>query len=374
VSVSRIRVLYCIDALPSGGGTENQLAGLIRRLDRARFAVDLCTLRRAPNQPDLPDTTLVPLDASSLARPGAWRELGRLARHLRGQSVDVVQTFFQDATLAGAFAARRAGVPVRLASFRDLGFWRTRRQEWLMRRAYPLLTGFVANSEAVKAHFVDADRLPAERVAVIPNGLDADGFAFTPHPGREGPAIGLVGNLNRAVKRADLFLEAAGIVARDRPDATWRIVGDGELRPACEARAAALGLGARAVFTGRTADVPGELAKLAVGVICSDSEGFSNAVLEYMLCGCAVVATDVGGNREAVRHGETGLLVPPGDAPALAAAIRSLLDDPARRQALAARARAEAESRWSWARCVADHEALYARLVAATGREGADVR
>jgi type III pantothenate kinase len=86
-----------------------------------------------------------------------------------------------------------------------------------------------------------------------------------------------------------------------------------------------------------------------------------------MLRGCAVVATDVGGNREAVRHGETGLLVPPGDAEALAGAIGRLLDDPAARRALARRARAEAEHRFGWDACVAAHEELYRSALAAAG-------
>lgn len=367
MSVSLIGILYCIDALPSGGGTENQLAGLIRRLDRRRFDVHLCTLRGTANPPDLPDCARLELDLPGWLHPRAWREIDRLARYLRERRIDVVQSFFQDATLAAALAGSRAGTPVRLAAFRDLGFWRNRRSEFLMRRAYPRLTGFVANSQAVKAHFCARDRLPPGRVAVIPNGVDPDEFTFVDHAGPDAPAVGIVGNLNRAVKRTDLFIAAAGRLAPAHPGVVWHVVGDGALRPRLAEQARALGLGDRIVFAGRVDPVGDYLGRLAVGVICSDSEGFSNSVLEYMLRGCAVVATDVGGNREAVRHGETGLLVRPGDAEALAAAIGRLLDDPGARRALARRARAEAQQRFGWEACVAAHEDLYGRALAAAG-------
>lgn len=365
--MSRIRLLYCIDALPSGGGTENQLAGLIRRLDRRRFDLHLCTLRTAANGPDLPDCARLELDLPGWLRPRAWREIGRLTAYLRERRIDVVQSFFQDATLAAALAGSRAGTPVRLAAFRDLGFWRDRRSEFLMRRAYPRLTGFLANSQAVKAHFCARDRLPPGRVAVIPNGVDPGEFAFVDHAGPDAPAIGIVGNLNREVKRTDLFIAAAARLAPRHPAVVWHVVGDGALRPRLAEQARALGLGERIVFAGRVDPVGDYLGRLAVGVICSDSEGFSNSVLEYMLRGCAVVATDVGGNREAVRDGDTGLLVRPGDAAALAAAIGRLLDDPAARRALARRARAEAVHRFGWEACVAAHEEFYAGALAAAG-------
>jgi glycosyltransferase involved in cell wall biosynthesis len=358
-------VLYCIDSLVRGG-TELQLAGLIRRLDRSRFRPHLCTLR--PGDPALlpEDCPHLALEVPALLRPGTLGALRRTIRTLRREGIAVVQTFFQDATAFGAAAARLAGVPVRLASFRDLGFWRTPRLEFQMRRAYPLLTGFLANSEAVKEHFCRRDGLDPARVAVIPNGVEVARYEYVEHDG-EPPAVGIVGNLNRRVKRTDLFLAAAGRLAAAHPGVSWHVVGDGSLRERCEAQARELGIAERVVFAGRCGDVPGYLGRLGVGVNCSDSEGFSNAVLEYMLRGCAVVATDVGGNREAVRHGETGLLVPPGDAGALAAAVERLLTEPGLRRRLARRAREEAVRRFAWERCVAAHEAHYLSALAAAG-------
>jgi glycosyltransferase involved in cell wall biosynthesis len=145
-------------------------------------------------------------------------------------------------------------------------------------------------------------------------------------------------------------------------------VGEGHLRGELEARARDLGLAERLVFRGKVADVPRLLADWDVGVLCSDSEGFSNALLEYMLAGCAAVATDVGGNREALADGETGLLVPPGDAAALAAAIGRCLADGDLCARLAAAARRTAAARYDWTACVRAHEELYAGLWARHGR------
>jgi glycosyltransferase involved in cell wall biosynthesis len=352
-----LRILYAIDAL-ARGGTELQLTGLVDHLDRAEVEPHLLTLRPSPPELTPRDCPHWALDVPRLASPGGLAAISSVARRLRRERFDVVQTFFQDATVFGAAAARLAGVPVRLGSFRDLGFWRTRSQTWLMRRAYPLLTGFVANSAMVRDHFAAHDGLDPGRIAVIPNGVDTAALPFVDHAGPT-TDIGLVGNVNRRVKRTDLFIRAAGRLAPRHPGVRWHVLGDGELRPEMEALAAECGLEGRIVFAGRVADVPAYLERLQVGVLCSDSEGFSNALLEYMFKGCAAVATNVGGNAEALRHGETGLLVPPGDDEALASALDALIVDTGRRRRLAAAARQEAQDTYGWDRCVAAHLELY---------------
>jgi glycosyltransferase involved in cell wall biosynthesis len=361
-----IRVAYGIDALKPGAGTENQLRELIRRLDRRDVRPYLCTLRADDDKPPLEDCPTLRLDVRRLISASAWAEGRRLHRFLRQERIDVVHTFFQDATIFCGLHAWLARVPVRLAAFRDLGFWRTPRVEFLMRRTYPLMTGFVANSAAVRDHFVDRDHLRPESFTVIPNGLDVAAIPFCDHAG---PAtdVGIVGNMNREVKRTDLFVEAAGLLAREFPAVRWHVIGDGHLRAGLEARARQLGLGERMVFTGRIADVPGYLARLQIGVLCSDSEGFSNAVLEYMLAGAAVVATDVGGNAEAITTQRTGVLVPPGDAGALAAGLRELLADPDRRQRIAHQARQHAAEQYGWQRCIERHRDLYRHGLTAAG-------
>jgi L-malate glycosyltransferase len=360
-----IKVLYCIDSI-GRGGTETQLVGLINRLDRRRFAPSLCTLRPSSDYIGEADCPRLELDAGRLFSPSGISRLRALADHMRRERFGIVQTFFQDPTALGMTAARLAGVPVRIISFRDLGFWRTPAQEFLMRRLYPLATGFLANSDAVRHHVCVRDRLDPDRIRVIRNGIDVDRYRFTEHP-ESAVAVGIVGNLNRTVKRADLFLKAAARVAVRHPETTWHLIGDGELRPRYEAMAAELGLAGRTVFAGRIADVPAYLQRLAIGVMCSDTEGFSNAVLEYMLGGCAVVATSVGGNLEVVHDGRTGLLVPPGNDVALASALARLIEERTTRALLARQARAMVERDFGWEPCVAAHEEYYRAAVTAAG-------
>ena len=356
-----VKILYCIDSLVRGG-TELQLTGLIDRLDRSRFDPHLLTIRPTASELVPRDCTHLAWSVPRLVSPGGAAALWRLARFMRREGIGIVQTFFQDSTLLGGAAARMAGVPVRLASFRDLGFWRTPSQSLALRRIYATMTGFLCNAGVVKDHVVDCHGLDPDDVTVIPNGVDVDSLPWVDHPG---PTlhVGIVGNLDRRVKRADLFIAAAARAARAagsaHPPVTWHIIGDGRYRAEYEAQAEREGFSDRVVFCGRIADVAGYLEKLQVGVLCSDSEGFSNALLEYLFKGCAAIATDVGGNAEVIEDGRTGLLVPPDDVGALAAAMTRLLEDPDLRRDLARRARARVEAEYDWRRCVSRHEAFY---------------
>lgn len=348
------KILFCIDSL-TRGGTELQLTGLIERLDRSRWEPHLLTIRPSPPELHPDDCGRLAWNVPRLLSPrGAGAALG-LARRLRREDFAVVQTFFQDSTLLAGPAARLAGVPVRLASFRDLGFWVTPGQARVLRRVYGGMTGFLANAQVVRDHFAGLFDLAPERFTVTPNGIDSEALPFVE---QAGPTldIGLVGNLTRRVKRTDLFLAAAARLAQRHPDVRWHVIGDGDLRTEAEAFVARAGIAGRVVFTGRIADVAGYLERLQVGVICSDSEGLSNAVLEYQFKGCAVVATDTGGNPELVQHGETGLLVPTDDAGNLADALERLIDDVPLRRRLAAEARRRAAARYNWESCLAAHE------------------
>lgn len=362
MTTAPVNVLYCIDSLPPTGGTEGQLAGLIEHLDRTEFRPHLCTIKPGSETRPLSDCRQLALDVPKLVGTRSLAAARELARYLRLHRIQIVHSFFQDATVFGQWTARWAGVPVRLGSLRDLGFWRERKIEFLMRRTYPLMSALVANSRAVKERFVQDDRLDPRRIHVIPNGVDAATFAFhsqCPEP----PTVLFLGNLNRTVKRPDLFLRAAAQVSRRYPLVRWLVVGDGDLRPGLEALGRDLGLGGRIIFAGRQTDIAPFLAQSAIGVNCSDSEGFSNAVLEYMLAGCAVVATSVGGNLELVRQGETGLLVAQDDSQALADAIGQLLADPELATRLREAARKRVELEFSWERCRTSYQNLYRELL-----------
>jgi glycosyltransferase involved in cell wall biosynthesis len=189
--------------------------------------------------------------------------------------------------------------------------------------------------------------VPADRVIAIGPGLDTARF----HPnvsgagvraelGLRGPAVGLVANI-RGSKGHEYFLDAARTVLGERADARFLIVGDGIGFEDVRRRVKEMGLEQRVVMTGFRRDVPEVMAALDVLVLPSiRSEAMSQVIPQALAVGTPVVGTAVGGTPELVRDGETGRLVPPADAPALAAAILDLLRDPERARALARRGQA----------------------------------
>ena len=352
-----IKILFCIDKL-ARGGTELQLINLINRLDRKRYEPHLFTLRDFDFTAFAVNCPHMAMEIPRLASPQGIKSTFRLSRWIRKQRFDVVQGFFQDATIVGGLAARLAGTPIRIASFRDMGFWRSKDLHGLMKFTYGMMTGFIANSDVVMKSFVEEFGLDPEKFSVIYNGVDVEAL---PWVDQAGPTrhVGIVGNLNRRVKRTDVFINAAGLLSSEFPDITWHILGEGELRPEYEALAAKRGLGDRMVFAGSVDDVPGYLEKIQIAVIASDSEGLSNALLEYLFKGCATVATSVGGNPELVRDRETGLLVPPDDPVKMAEALKELFQRDDLRRELARNARSFADKNFSWDKCIAAHERLY---------------
>jgi glycosyltransferase involved in cell wall biosynthesis len=174
----------------------------------------------------------------------------------------------------------------------------------------------------------------------------------------------MVANL-RPVKDHATFLRAAQLVRSAVPTAAFCLAGEGELLEPLRAQAAQLGLAEDVFFAGRCQSVAELLAVSEIGVLSSASEGFSNAITEYMAAALPVAATDVGGAREAVIEGETGYLIQPGDAESLADRIIKLLNDQARSNAMGQSARRMVEEKFSAAALLERMQLLYDRLLVA---------
>jgi len=359
-----VKVLYCIDNLLRGG-TELQLIGLIERLDPQQYTPYLLTIR--PSDPALtpPNCNHLAWHVPSLFSLAGIIALIKLIRFLRHEKISIVQTFFQDSTLFGGVAAYLARVPVRIACFRDLGFWHNRKQAVVLKRVYKGMSGFICNAEIVREHFIKHFDIDRNKMQVLRNGIDVKALPYIDHS-QTCKNVGIVGNMTRQVKRTDLFIKAAAIVNKVHPEITWHIIGDGQMRSELEALAQELKVLDKIYFAGRVSDVAGYLEKLDIGIICSDSEGLSNALLEYMFKGVVVVATEVGGNPELIEHERTGLLVPPNNEQALASAIIRLIENGQLKSQLAQAARQKAEAEYSWEKCMGAHHQYYGKLLATT--------
>ncbi len=183
---------------------------------------------------------------------------------------------------------------------------------------------------------------------VIPTGIDVSGYGLwvaSTEPETRNPkpvTITYVGRLE-SVKGVDDFLAAAVPLKNTFPDITIQVVGwYKEEHPLVKQYEH------QVTFTGLRSDIPEILAKTDIFVLPSHSEGLSNALMEAMASGCACVASDVGGNAFLIQNGVSGFLFPAGDREALAAHLRRLIEDPAKRRMMGEAARRRIDERFSW--------------------------
>jgi len=344
------RIAYVIGELGKGGA-EYQLYELLRHLDRRRFAPGVFVLAPGGWWVEPIRALGVPVEEIPRRGPADVRRLARLRASLRRFAPHLLHAILWSGNSYGRLAALGLGIPVVIAAERVVTPYRG--WQVMVERALDRVTdGYLVNCEAIAAWQVERKRLPREKIEVIPNGIDLGRlppFSLDRRAARSAAGLRrdrrLVAGVGRLDAQKDFptFLRAAAMIAAEVPDVDFLVVGEGGERAALEALARRLGLGARVVFTGLRHDVPRLLAAVDVLALTSLYEGFPNVLLEAMATGALAVATDVGGCRELVTSGETGLLVPPRAPAAVAAAVGRVLRDPAlaRRLATAARQRVE---------------------------------
>jgi glycosyltransferase involved in cell wall biosynthesis len=232
----------------------------------------------------------------------------------------------------------------------------------------------LVNAQAIRENLIEQGYDP-NSIVVIRNGITfpksagkGRGSALRQELGLPLSArlVAVFSRLNR-MKGVQYFLDAAIVLARRFPDVCFLVVGDGGSKKELEEHARRLGLGQRIVFTGFRGDVPDLLCEVAVSVLPSLSEGTSNTLLESMAAGIPVIATTVGGNPEVIQDGISGLLVPPRDSGALAAATARLLEDGDLALRLGRAGMRRVSELFSIEGSVHETEHLYQRLVEAKG-------
>ena len=310
----------------------------------------------------------------------AVRQVRRFAQFLKKHEIDVVHTHDFYTNIFGMTGAALARVPVRIASRRESAV-RPTAQRVVERSAYRLAHAVVANCEEVRQQLIKKEGVPAEKVRTVYNGIDPSRVQAVQAERKEILAslnlpasarfVTIMANMRAHVRYPEpvclkdhpTFLRAAQRVYQKVPDAAFIIAGEGELKEVTEELARTLGIGERTFFIGRCEDVGSVLSISDVCVLSSRSEGFSNAILEYMAAGRPVVATDVGGAREAVVQGETGYLVPAGDDRQLADHVTALLLNPENARAMGERGRRIVNEKFSSLRQLQNIESLYTELL-----------
>jgi glycosyltransferase involved in cell wall biosynthesis len=355
------------------GGTESHVLELASRIDRSRFAVTVCTLKSGGRiAEELRGRGIKVLSLDGTGKLDA-RVLFRLLKIIRAERPDVIQAFLFWANVAARICGRIVRTFSIVSSYHD----EIVSEGWIVRLVDRLTLkwthGILCCSEAVRRSVLSRIGGKGDRFTVIPFGVDVDRFQNAPAATRrdlglfdEGPVIGTVCRLVEPKKGLSILLQAMFELKRriGKPPCQLLVVGDGPARETLKSQCERLGLSRWVVFAGTRRDIPCVLHALDAFVLPSLYEGFGIAILEAMAAGKPVVATTVGGIPEFVVPGETGLLVEPGNAAALAQAIDSLLRDPERAKHMGMRGRARALAAFEMSTVVRRHEQVYEACLA----------
>jgi glycosyltransferase involved in cell wall biosynthesis len=382
-AVAPVRLLKFLAYLAIGG-TERQILNIKAGIDPSRFQVHLGCFGYFKDQVamDLSGSPLEIYPIKKLYGIKAMQQALRLSAYLRRQRIDIVHAYNFYANVFAVPAARLAGVPVVLASNRDTGQYWTARQRRVNKLVCRMAHGVVVNAEAIKKGLIE-EGYPPERIIVIHNGIICPSLKTAAAKKAikrklnvpvEAPLIGVVARLDR-LKGIEYFVEAAKAVLSRVPDARFLIVGDTSVyaayRDELKQRVTRLGLDDRLRFTGFRLDIPDVLSALTVSVLPSIAgEGLSNSLLESMAAGVPVVATNIGGNPEVVVDGETGLLVAPKDAAALASALCRILETPRLAEAMGQAGRQRVLDHFSNERMIERTQQIYDELLEQARRNG----
>lgn len=304
--------------------------------------------------------------------------LWRLYFIFRQRRFDVVHTHTAKAGALGRIAAALVKTPaiVHTPHGHNLYGYFNPRVSAVIARIEKFLSRFtdelIALTELERSDYVASGVAGAEKISVIYQGLELEKFtrdwkgAFNVKSSLkirpEERVVGMVGRLE-PVKGSLFFIEAAALIVKRCPDVRFLIIGEGSLRSSMEQRVKELGINANVIFTGWREDIPDILSLMDVMVLPSLNEAVGIALIEAQAEGVPVVASRIGGIPDVVKDHKTGILVPPSDAPAIAEAVISLLDDKPRRAAMGEAGRVWVRDRFRAEDMAEKTSALYSNLL-----------
>ena len=371
-----IRIGFVIDEIRGlTAGTEQQLMRLVQGLRDRGFSVHLIALRRSAWSEEVSSQLSIDfLDVQSLRKPSSAGGIRKLESLVDRYDLQIVHSFYFDSTVITALASlRRKGVAHATARRGFINSERPARlRRLLLRTLRNRYDACVCNSKALAEYVHSSERIPRERIRVIYNGLRL------PHEPRNttvpqtlnsrlraisqaGPVICTIANL-RAVKNLDFLQHAAKAVISWNPTIQFIVVGDGEERTRLETNARRIGIDHNFHLLGALSD-PGPVLDIGTMTVqTSKSESLSNALIESSAAGLPVIASDVGGNSEAINNDVTGFLYEPGDLEQLVSRIKGLIQNEELRQKMGAAGEIFVEKKFAGTRYIEEHARLYEEL------------
>jgi FkbM family methyltransferase len=371
----RLRILQVVDGFRMGGA-EKKLLELVAKLDRKKFEVLVANVGPGGQLEKAFGELGVEIFDFSRRFGFDPLPLWRLFRLIRQRRIDLVQTTLLWADLIGPLAAKWAGVPAVVS-------WETVSHEGdpfhnnLQRRvgyewAMQFVDVIIPVSEEIKRSLMRRRGIPEHKIRVVHYGVDLKKFHPNGHDqtlakrlelgaARDDVLIGILARLEPP-KGHRFFVEAFAEIIKRFPRARAIFAGDGSLRAELEAGIRQAGLGERIRLLGTRDDVTEILNAIDLFVLPSISEGLPNVLLEAMACQKPVIATEIGGIPEVIRHGENGYLAPPADATALQATLLQCLAEREKWESLAHQARRTVEDRFSLEHQIACFEAIFEEI------------
>ncbi len=363
------------------GGSERNIQQLLAGMDKDRF--DVCvaclTFVKLPENVKDPGVSIIHLNGEGIYTVGGLKNLLFLKRLVHEKKMSLIVTYHESSDFYGLALSRLCGIPV-ISSRRDMSFKTRRRHSLAYRLVGNNFDSVITVSDAVKNEVVRRRWFPEKKIVTIYNAIDVKDYGTTNdgnalkdkigiHPGR--PVVGVVANM-RMIKGHYYFVHAASIIHKRRPDVEFLVVGYDAIKPGCSIAelkhyGEGMGITENLHFIGGRKDTADLISLFDVAVLASLSEGFSNVILEYMASSKPVVTTRVGGNPEIVADGETGLLVPPADGHALAAAILSILEDKEAALKFGRAGRKRVEERFSLDVMLRNYENLFEHVINSKG-------
>ncbi len=366
-----LKVIHLVEDLKIGGA-ERVIADTALGLDRKKYDASVwCVTRGGETASELSEKGIEVkiLGISSYHNPLNTFKMIRLLKFARP---DIVHTHGYFASVIGRLAARKAGIPVILAHVHST-YWEYKKRHLMIERKLSRFTHkIICCSKAVENFVKNTEKITDNKTIVIYNGVDEERFCPLKSPtsiraefgmSEEAAVVGTVSSLTPH-KGHEYLIQAASLVLNTLPSAKFIIVGDGPLRKRLEDQAKNLDIHPAVIFTGTRKDIPEILSLMDVFVLPSHTrEGLGIAIIEAMAAERPVVATEIGGIPEVVNDGETGLLVPPGDAEALSKAIIELLRNPKKTKEMGVKGRTRVKEKFTTKKMLSEIEHVYMSLI-----------
>lgn len=355
--MDEVTIAYFIDRIVKGG-TELQLVEQVNRLSKLGVKQILFCLYKSEEHDkiDIKCRTEI-VNIRSILRLSTLPKILKIIKILNREKINIVQTYFFDSTLVGVLCGKLSKSKKIISCRRDLGFWYNRKLLMILWVLNKLTCKILVNSIVVKKNVNEKEKVRIDKIDIINNGIDIEQYDYNKEFREKSRdqlglndkhiCIGIIANMDRYVKRVDIFLEAARIVISRGIKSRFFILGDGVYGDKLKKKRDRYGLTEHITFFGKAPIKKKLLTAMDIGVICSDSEGFSNSIMEYMASSTLAVATSVGGNVELINDHHTGRLFKVGDYKELAEIIEKICSNDKNRLRIIYNAK-EAIKKYDW--------------------------